>query len=488
MNKKLSLIFLLIFSICTLSIVSITYSRFVYKENISDTINVPEYNHCLANNINTLSDCIIVNENDAKTRNIATTAIANKTVDFSVASTTDEGLYQIEDDNGTSYYFRGLANDNYVSYAGFIWRIIRVNGDGSVRLIYSGTSTLDAAEGTSIGSAQYNNSEITDMTFVGYKYGLNQSQKTSSSVTYNDLYAEKISVHTNEMSCNATTKLCVPNGSNTITEPWSSGYLSVLHWTLTDIMSIFRKPKYTCWKETSDSVCNIYMEVTGRTDGGSSGTMPTEVAGKYTGYISKTYNDTLTNDNDSTIKTTIDNWYVENILNQIDTNGNSYADYISDTEFCNDRSLFSGDGNTLNNNTVYNPYNRNTTKKEPSLLCSQTNDSFTTTPEEGNGNLTYPIGLITADEITLSGIVSDGEEHNSYLNTGISYWTMSPGFFSVNKLTSNNYIVDTTGNLTTKATNTEHAIRPVINLSKDVLITRGNGTVSNPYEVIINTN
>ena len=101
---------------------------------------------------------------------------------------------------------------------------------------------------------------------------------------------------------------------------------------------------------------------------------------------------------------------------------------------------------------------------------------------------TKPSYVITADEITLSGIVSDGEEHNSYLNTGISYWTMSPGFFSVNKLTSNNYIVDTTGNLTTKATNTEHAIRPVINLSKDVLITRGNGTVSNPYEVIINTN
>ena len=290
------------------------------------------------------------------------------------------------------------------------------------------------------------------------------------------------------MSCNSSTKLCVPNGNNIITEPWSNGYLSVLHWTLTDITSIFRKPKFTCWKETSDATCNVYMEVTGRTDGGSSGTMPTEVAGKYTGYISSTYASTLTNENDSTVKTTLDNWYVENILNKTDSNGNSFANYISDTRFCNDRSLNSGDGNTLNANSIYNPYNRNTTTKEPSLLCSQNEDSFTTTTELGNGHLTYPIGLITADEITLSGIVSDGEEYNSYLNTGISYWTMSPGFFSINKLTSNNYIMDTTGNLTTKATNSEHAIRPVINISKDVLITRGNGTVSNPYEITLNTN
>lgn len=486
MNKKLSLIFLLIFSICTLSIVSITYSKFVYKENISDTLNVPEYNHCLANNINTLSDCIIVNENDAKTKNIATTAIANKTVDFSVASTTDEGLYQIEDDNGTSYYFRGLANDNYVSYAGFIWRIIRVNGDGSVRLIYSGTSTLDTADGTSIGTTKYNSSEITDMTLLGYKYGLNQQSKSVKNVIYNDLYSEKINSHANKINCDNSTNMCTLN-DHIITEEWSSGYLSVLHWNIADLTSLWKKPKYTCW-DSDTAKCNIYMEVSGRTDGGNSSTLATEVSGSYTGYISKSYKDTLTNDHDSTIKTLLDTWYENNILNQKDSNDNSYANYIADTSFCNDRTLSSGDGNTLSADSVYNSYNRNTTNKNPSLICTQPEDKFSTTSTKGNGTLTYPIGLITADEITLSGIVSNGEEYNSYLNTGISYWTMSPGFFSVTKLSENNYIMDSTGNLITEKIKNESAIRPVINLSKDVLITRGNGTVSNPYEVIINTN
>src|SRR5699024_8456735 len=50
------------------------------------------------------------------------------------------GLYAAEDDYGTSYYYRGNVKNNYVSFAGFTWRIIRENGDGSVRMIYSGTS------------------------------------------------------------------------------------------------------------------------------------------------------------------------------------------------------------------------------------------------------------------------------------------------------------------------------------------------------------
>ena len=63
---------------------------------------------------------------------------------------------------------------------------------------------------------------------------------------------------------------------------------------------------------------------------------------------------------------------------------------------------------------------------------------------------------------------------------------MSPGYFSVTKLTENNYIMNSTGTLTTEQIKNESAIRPVINLSKDVLITKGNGTSANPYQVSIN--
>ena len=52
----------------------------------------------------------------------------------------DSGIYSLEDNDGPSYYFRGNVYDNYVSFAGFYWRVVRINGDGSLRLLYDGTS------------------------------------------------------------------------------------------------------------------------------------------------------------------------------------------------------------------------------------------------------------------------------------------------------------------------------------------------------------
>ena len=69
--------------------------------------------------------------------------VKDESPEFANAATTDEtqdGLYAMEDDYGTSYYYRGAVEDNYVKFAEFYWRIIRVNGDGSLRLIYDGTS------------------------------------------------------------------------------------------------------------------------------------------------------------------------------------------------------------------------------------------------------------------------------------------------------------------------------------------------------------
>lgn len=47
----------------------------------------------------------------------------------------DEGLIESVDDDGITYYFRGNVTNNYVSFAGLSWRIVRINGDGSVKLI-----------------------------------------------------------------------------------------------------------------------------------------------------------------------------------------------------------------------------------------------------------------------------------------------------------------------------------------------------------------
>ena len=78
------------------------------------------------------------------------------TPNFSHATTRYEGIYKAQDDYGTTYYFRGAAENNYVYFAEYYWRIIRINGDGSIRMIYDGTS------------AHTNNEEFNNDRFIGY--------------------------------------------------------------------------------------------------------------------------------------------------------------------------------------------------------------------------------------------------------------------------------------------------------------------------------
>ena len=93
-----------------------------------------------------------------------------------------KGIYSAEDDFGTSYYFRGTVENNYVKFANYYWRIIRINGDGSVRMIYAGTSAH--ANGTMyddviIGNSEYNTNN-NDNTYVGYKIGSTGSSTYAS--------------------------------------------------------------------------------------------------------------------------------------------------------------------------------------------------------------------------------------------------------------------------------------------------------------------
>ncbi len=82
------------------------------------------------------------------------------------------GIYETTDNLGIAYYYRGDVENNYVSFAGYYWRIIRINGDGSIRIIYDGTSAHangessdDRQTGTSAYNSSYNQSY-----YVGYTY------------------------------------------------------------------------------------------------------------------------------------------------------------------------------------------------------------------------------------------------------------------------------------------------------------------------------
>ena len=57
---------------------------------------------------------------------------------YGEVATLDEGLLETQDDLGTAYYFRGAVLNNNVSFAGFNWKIVKINGDGSVKLVLDG--------------------------------------------------------------------------------------------------------------------------------------------------------------------------------------------------------------------------------------------------------------------------------------------------------------------------------------------------------------
>ena len=82
-------------------------------------------------------------------------------------------LCKAKDAYGDSYYYRGNVTNNYVKFAGFYWRIIRINGDGTVRVIYDGTSAHangNSSTDRQIGKSAFN-SGYNDNAYVGYMYG-----------------------------------------------------------------------------------------------------------------------------------------------------------------------------------------------------------------------------------------------------------------------------------------------------------------------------
>lgn len=105
-------------------------------------------------------------------------SLSRETPDFTKTSIDDKtnGIYSAKDDLGTSYYFRGNVTNNYVKFANKYWRIIRINGDGTIRMIYAGTSAHangyndSSANDMSIGTSAFNSS-YNDNTYVGYMFG-----------------------------------------------------------------------------------------------------------------------------------------------------------------------------------------------------------------------------------------------------------------------------------------------------------------------------
>ena len=327
----------------------------------------------------------IINTAKNQTDSTRTTLGSEVTTFTSIYGENEHVLNTAPDDYGTSYYFRGNVIDNYVSFADKTWRIVRINGDGSIRLVLD-----DVAKDSSknvIETAFNTNND--DNAYVGYMYG------TPGSTTYEATHENK---------------------------------------------------------------------------------------------------------NNSTIKVAVDKWYEDNLKT-------NYANYLSDTLFCGDKTLAeSGLGGVTTqlgygtNTTYYSSierlsYSSGTTEittSTPTFKCAEkTNDNYSrytitksALPDgkETNGNLKYPIGLLTADEVVYAGTYKEGATNGKYYlyNSSISSncWLLTPfGLYNEWFIGSSGFIHRFRG------LNSSYPFRPSINLKKNVKFS-GTGTSSDPYKIV----
>ena len=104
--------------------------------------------------------------------------------DDSSCESHEKGIYETTDyDGNPTYYYRGSVENNYVKFAGYYWRIIRINSNGSIRMIYDGTiahTNGEASEDRQYGTSQFNSS-YNDNMYVGYMYTSGEAHGTSVS-------------------------------------------------------------------------------------------------------------------------------------------------------------------------------------------------------------------------------------------------------------------------------------------------------------------
>ena len=332
-----------------------------------------ENNKLIVTNVTKNTECKLVATKDITTlyNKILTdkNTISERT-DFSTAYTTTNTntLFKTTENNIIVYYFAGNVTDNWAKFGGFYWRIIRTNSDGSIRLLYHGTSTT--ATDSYIGTSAFN-SVSTNPMYAGYMYG------TSGSLDSNRINA-----------------------------------------------------------------------------------------------------------NNSTIKTTIDEWYKNNLLI-------NYDKYISKSSiYCNDRSIGSGTYSTTSSFN-YAPYQR-IQNKTLTLNCANEMDRFTVDSSTGNGKLTYPIGLLTIDETSYAGSGFSSlkslylyNNSNNVSSTGEgNWWTMSPASWGSSQINYRILGSANNGSITSNPVDFSSYIRPVISLKGDNEWKSGDGSATNPYEIV----
>ena len=311
-------------------------------------------------------------------------------------------LASTDDDYGTSYYYRGAVENNYLVFANKCWRIVRITGSGAIKLtLYNNSSSSCTETGDTLGFLKLNNQ--------------------SSPTTY-----------TNGNSYNAADYSLMYGVKGGIKSPLA--YLEQSY-------SLLANEKDSYIAAVGDNVLDSYE-----------------------------YSEIFVNKNKSVILSALETWYLENLT--------SFDDYLDDVVWCNDIRY----DVTFNRFFGYNRLKNGM----PSLVCQ--NDSLDRNIPKytvndtvyGNGDLTYKIGMLTADELMFAGAAeSDNTDFYLYSNAIGEWWTLTPGYYSGSYYTGIYFNkVLTPLSLWSYG----YYIRPSIALKASVAVT-GTGTSEDPYVV-----
>jgi hypothetical protein len=443
-----------------------------------------------SSNINTLTSKtstltnMILTDNTAYADNVASPYVTASTgIDFSNISSdiNGKGLYYTTDtlktENGTRvYYYRGAVTNNYVIFGGFCWKIIRTNEDGSVKLFYWGTPTDNTCSSTasapsSLLSIKFN-TIYNDSAYAGYMYGnTNNFEEEESSVqSLLVIGASSSYYYGSSYTYDSITHKYTLSGS-TINGVWNTSTICT-----SATCPVATNYQYTCKSTNSSDTCStLYVIKSWGSATSANVTIRT--------YGSTSYNDAHENVNDSTIKTAIDTWYQTNINNQ----GTSITNLIANTPYCNDRSITD---TTYNlgygaNRTIYSTSSRLNTIATPQYKCSQNNDKFTLSVASGgtlgygNNALTYPVGLITADEAAYAGGNFSYINSTFYLYTNSYYWTMSPSVWYSTSVYA--WLIYSYGFFYIDGVSGSFNVFPSISLASSTTTSTGDGTNTTPY-------
>lgn len=344
----------------------------------------------------------------------------------------------------SNVYFAKSQETNNIILGDYCWQLYRTTEQGGAKLIYNGVVVDGACPVRSsyseriIGSSKYN-VKNNSIAYVGYMYNKTY-EKNSTSYYYDRKYG---------------TNVTYENGMYTLVNP-SDTRDDNHRFVCFDSDDLLTCEKVIYYFRYSD---NITLE---------GGKTPEDA-------LNEMFFADDVNKNDSTIKTYIDNWYEENLLD--------YTKYLDDNVYCNDRTILDMDTNGWNpegDTSIYLHFRNYESGQE--LDCPHVTDQFSTANEKAQ--LKYPIALLTEPERYHGG----GELFTIRSNW---YWTMTPIYYRWDSIPFISYVMDWDGHFSdgyfysgdnvasnyTTLTN----VRPVIGLYKYDKIASGDGSYTNPF-------